>query len=434
MTTPTPHQQKAANAILDRLTSGGQCVLAGYAGTGKSFTTGYIAKTLVDARYSVMAVTHAHKALAVLSDNLPSDVTTSTMFSALGWRINGRTQSVVETGRHKLTGVDILLVDEASMIDQRMYQSVQRYTEMLGISVLWIGDPAQLPPVGEDGRIPPVFALVEEQYRLQEIVRQGEDSPIIAASMYVRRCLESSTRPDIYEMQAKAPGGAIQITTGGIADVAQTMISAIDHGLDARAIGWTNKSVERVNSIVSRHYHPPGTERLVNGDPVTFGSTLVVNDKPMVSTDAMGVVESASRVESHGCMEIPCLSVAVTVGGTQHTVSTPCDISDYSAKLRKIKRQFSQVKSAEKSASHDKIGELLERRDQLAMIIGQCQADYADLRHVYASTAHKAQGSTFDVAVIDWQDMQRNSNNEMLSRLLYVAVTRPSQFLIIIDG
>lgn len=433
------HQQQAAAPILQTLTSQAsdihQVVLAGYAGSGKTYTTNYIATKLVDAGYTVLAVTHAHKALAVLSSNLPDCVETATMFSALGWRVNEKTGIPIESGRHKLIGVDVLIVDEASMIDKRMYDSVQKLSLNLGFKVLWIGDAAQLPPVGEDDLTPPVFALVEKQYRLNEVVRQAKDSPIIKASMYVRKCLEQSERPDIHAMQlAAGDGDAIQITTGGAPAIASFVQSAIEHGLDCRSVGFTNKSVNTINSMVSRYFHPPGSPRIAKNDPVTFGSSLIKENRTLAPTDAIGTVLSVDLIDSHGCIEIPCISVSLQLhGGKEVECITPADIDSYGTKLRSWKRQLSSCNSAAKKASDPaKISELYERRDQLAVLIGKCSEDYADLRHTYASTAHKSQGSTFDVAVIDWQDLQKSNDVSMICRLLYVAVTRPSKYLVVV--
>lgn len=435
--TLSPHQQQAATPILRILTNQEigvhQCALAGFAGSGKTFLAGFIAKALLEANYSVLAITHAHKALSVITSKLPSGVETATVFSALGWRVNTKTGIPTESGQHKLIGVDVLIVDEASMIDQRMYNSIQRLSENLGFKILFIGDPAQLPPVGFDES--PVFNLVEKQFRLTEIVRQQKDSPIIKASMYVRHCLEKLERPDIHAMQlAAGDGDAIQITTGGVSAIASFVQSAIEHNLDCRSIGFTNKSVNQVNDIVSRYFHPPGSPRIAANDPVTFGSSMIKDNVTIAPTDSIGIAKHVEYIASYGCLEIECLKIKLVLDGDKHVECiTPADIDSYGSKLRNWKKQLSSCNSAAKQASDPvKITELYDRVEQLATLIETCSDDYADLRHTYASTAHKAQGSTFDVAVIDWQDLQRSSNIAMLCRLLYVAVTRPSKYLVVV--
>lgn len=432
-----PQQAAAAASILRILTgqdpNSHQCILAGYAGTGKSFTTGRIAKALLEAKYSVLAVTHAHKALSVLSDFLPQQIETATVFSALGWRVNTKTGIPTESGRHKLVGVDVLIVDEASMIDTMMYESFQRLARSLGFKILFIGDPAQLPPVGFNES--PVFNLIENQFRLTEIARQEDGSPIIKASMYVRGCLDRLERPDIHAMQeAAGDGDAVQITTGGVLAIASFVQSAIEHGMQCRSIGFTNKSVNQVNDIVSRHFHPPGSPRIAVNDPVTFGTSFIEGNATIANTDAMGTALSVTNKASYGCMEIDCLSVEIKMNcGKIVECITPSDIDDYGSKTRRWAGQLRSCNNAlKKEQDSEKLAALYTRITDLSTILEECKEDYADLRHTYASTAHKAQGSTFDVAVIDWQDLQRSSDIAMLCRLLYVAVTRPSKYLVVV--
>lgn len=50
-----------------------------------------------------------------------------------------------------------------------------------------------------------------------------------------------------------------------------------------------------------------------------------------------------------------------------------------------------------------------------------------DLRAVYASSIHKAQGSTYDTVFIDLADIGRNWNASDVARLLYVGLSRAAK-------
>ena len=50
---------------------------------------------------------------------------------------------------------------------------------------------------------------------------------------------------------------------------------------------------------------------------------------------------------------------------------------------------------------------------------------FAPLRHGYATTIFKAQGSTFDSVIVDWTDLNRFREDRAFVRALYVAATRP---------
>jgi len=57
---------------------------------------------------------------------------------------------------------------------------------------------------------------------------------------------------------------------------------------------------------------------------------------------------------------------------------------------------------------------------------------FANLRHAYAITTHKSQGSTFDIAIVDLKDMAKMRTAFQFNRGLYVAATRPSKHLAIV--
>jgi exodeoxyribonuclease-5 len=51
------------------------------------------------------------------------------------------------------------------------------------------------------------------------------------------------------------------------------------------------------------------------------------------------------------------------------------------------------------------------------------------VRHSYAITAHRAQGSTYEAVFVDWRDILTNRNRGEAFRCLYVACTRPKKEL-----
>lgn len=421
MDTLTTMQRAAATSILERLADQGQyqCVLAGYAGSGKTYTVQRIAKVLLESRYRVVGITHTAKALSVLAANMPAGVVTMTIYRALGWRIDGRTQNTLRGG-HRLAGFDVIIVDESSMVDADMYRSLQRAAGDAGARILWVGDPAQLPPISESNELSPVFSQVEGQYRLTEVVRQSEGSPIIRASMYLRECLERSEAPCIDKLRDRADSEMVEITSGGTYGASMSSISAIESGLDSRVIAWTNRAVNASAGIIANHFHPHGSPRVIAGDPVMFATRL--GDK--IATDELGIVLEQQDEIVHGPLELECLPVKVRLdSGVIADVFTPVDIDRFLNDMGTLTRELAAAKRAEKA------GEKTDRVLRVGTALQECREAYANLRHVYSLTAHKAQGSTFDVACVDWSDISGNMDRAMTCRLLYVACTRPSQFL-----
>jgi len=62
------------------------------------------------------------------------------------------------------------------------------------------------------------------------------------------------------------------------------------------------------------------------------------------------------------------------------------------------------------------------------------QQSLAQLQSVYCLTVHRSQGSTFQTTFLDLPDIRRREKTNLLEaqQMLYVAVTRPSQRLIVV--
>ena len=74
---------------------------------------------------------------------------------------------------------NFIIVDECSMVPENMFEDLMRY---MGIYVIFLGDPAQIPPIGTKDN----FLLREPHVLLDEIMRQALDNEIIKFSMDVR--------------------------------------------------------------------------------------------------------------------------------------------------------------------------------------------------------------------------------------------------------
>lgn len=77
-----------------------------------------------------------------------------------------------------LRDADLLIIDECSMVGQSMAEDLLYFE----VPILVLGDPAQLPPVGEPG----YFTKEKPDILLTDIHRQARDNPIIAMATAVR--------------------------------------------------------------------------------------------------------------------------------------------------------------------------------------------------------------------------------------------------------
>src|SRR5512144_924408 len=153
----TPDQAQAADQIRAWLAQGEPTVvLGGYAGTGKTFTVTALLKGYLNRRPLVVTAP-THKAVHVLRgmglpENPPA-LRYTTIHSVLGlqpiYDVNTGEQRLRQTGPVDLPRNALLVVDECSMVGRELYAHLWRAAAQWQAQVLFVGDPAQLPPVKE---------------------------------------------------------------------------------------------------------------------------------------------------------------------------------------------------------------------------------------------------------------------------------------------
>jgi len=79
-----------------------------------------------------------------------------------------------------LNAADLLIVDEVSMVDERMGEDLCSF----GIPILVLGDPAQLPPVAASQGY---FTRNEPDFMLTEVHRQAQGSPVLKLATIIRK-------------------------------------------------------------------------------------------------------------------------------------------------------------------------------------------------------------------------------------------------------
>jgi hypothetical protein len=146
----------------------------GFAGTGKSTLALEIGSW---ARSPVYAC-FTGKAASVLRER--GEVPAITLHSLLYASVYDReTDTFHHTRRPRDPGIDLLVIDEASMVDQRLGADVVA----LRVPTLVLADPFQLPPISGTG----FFMRVRPDARLSEIHRQAQGHPIVGFADRIRR-------------------------------------------------------------------------------------------------------------------------------------------------------------------------------------------------------------------------------------------------------
>ena len=117
-------------------------------------------------------------------------------------------------------------------------------------------------------------------------------------------------------------------------------------------------------------------------------------------------ITSISKTDSNGCARIQCDN-----GGSYKVFLTPFTYTKRLNELADIAKKTVNPK---------------ERREKWKEFFN-FKNSILDIRDIYASTVHSAQGSTYRNVYIDLRDLWTCPNKRELQRLLYVAVSRAKE-------
>lgn len=152
----TPDQARAVAELTAAILRGDRvCRLLGYAGTGKSFSVVRLLKNFAEQR-PVLLTAPTNKAAAVLramAEELGGKSKATTIHKVLGLRPEVDT----DRGRCVLRSVKtpdipdgaLIVIDECSMIDSALLRFILKGAQDANAQILFVGDPAQLPPIFE---------------------------------------------------------------------------------------------------------------------------------------------------------------------------------------------------------------------------------------------------------------------------------------------
>lgn len=442
-------------------------VLEGYAGTGKTFLVARLLGALRGLKIAVAAPTN--KAVRVLRDKLieaqvsvadegdpdlkPRErpktpllgCTCRSIHALLGMKLkemdNGQQEAVAERDS-SIRDYDVVVIDECSMLDETLFKKT--VMERGQARVLFVGDPAQLPPVKAAG-ISPAFDRVNLKVRLSDVVRQAADNPIIRLSIRLRQLIEANVKATAMALHEVLPA----IDTGPKAALCagspQTLVDwylaqrADDPDSDTRIIAFTNDRVQMYNRILHHQLYGDTPTQFVSGETVIVHTQCEaewINEdglpQPMrlITSDELTVVESTQKAHPF----YPHIAAnRLVLRGMDGRRYRSWIATDEAALNRDISACFSEwrtLKMESERAGNDAERTRIKEQASHASAKGWAlRRAFAPLRHAYAITCHKSQGSTFDCALVDFTDLSRMTDPFQFNRALYVAVTRSREFL-----
>ena len=393
-------------------------VLKGYAGTGKTFTVKELVKRF---KGRIVFTAPTNKATKVLRATLKTPEYSPecrTIYSLLGLRLepNGEVKELkVPDDPIDLSQFRLVVVDEGSMVNKQVLGHIQdALRQCKGLRVLFMGDAAQLPPVGEIRS--PIWDF-KNMATLTKVMRH--DNQILKLATAIREVVDSPT-PSLRIMTDndgsegiwKVPKEAMRRIIYAHAE-AENLTSGL-----TKIIAWRNVTVDAYNSLARAAIFGDEARRSpwLPGDRLIFTEPVKdFNDEVVATTDDEGLVERVIEEYHpiHG--DVKCFRLTVQIDDGPLVVAYAVHRDGQEA----FTRRAGELAAAARSNPR--------RWEEF----WNFKESFHQCRRAYAITAHRSQGSTYDTALVDYQDILLNRNRPEAFRCLYVACTRPRKVLVL---
>jgi len=296
-------------------------VLIGYAGTGKSYTINRVVEHCLSVmpilRFAMTAPTHkAVRVLKATSEN-PDDFLFSTIHSLLGLQQDVTSKGKVIYTRDplsipdKIRNVDILIVDEASMLNAELFDHLINFQKRLSFKLIFVGDAKQINPIGEE-KSNPFISTVQQKHdmkviTLSKIVRQAGENPIIDYATAIR----SNQKYDLNSADKGDTGiSCIGKTMFALAPILEKYFLSEEFKANpdyVKIIAWRNQTVDEFNRVVRQMvYKKKVLPKILEGE-------YLVADKPIVKWDVkanrwasiINTNEEMTVTRIHGVIDYP---------------------------------------------------------------------------------------------------------------------------------
>ena len=323
-----------------------------------------------------------------------------------------------------LKDIDLIVIDEASMINKALFKVIDELVPA-NIKILFVGDPYQLPPIGEDRS---VTMDITRQTLLTEIIRNKNE--ILEQILEVKgtigvfgKSLEVKTRPlngsSATAKVYKIPQTLVKRESGRIIEELVSSNKLLDSNY-FKIIAWRNETVLNWNHLVRNFlWGSSQSELWLPGDRCVIASPIkedLTEGRTVATVDDEGVIIDLEVCTHPVYQEVKVFTMSIALddkASIKAYVIHPEGLMPY------------------KSILNEKL--LTAKRDRTKWpSFYNFKNSFNDVRHGYAITAHRSQGSTYNQVLVDMSDILLNRNRVEALKCLYVAMSRPTDRLIIV--
>jgi exodeoxyribonuclease-5 len=476
--------------------------LQGYAGTGKTTITKFIVQYLNTKLKGYRAVSPTHRAKEVLQDSIGEKA--YTLASILGLKpgveldnFNLDDKIFTQQAEDKVPAGGLLIIDEASMVNDALYDFILSTAASKGTKVLFIGDDAQLKPVGQRATAKP-FRRDTSISKLTKVMRTADGNPMPSEVLQKIRDNQNSTTDQfkhVTMLNSKGEGIVFLDKALAFDEVIQkefTIQKLLKNRFAVRAVAYTNKRVRQLNDTIRANMFGFGADKFHEGEMVLMYENLYYNSGEKDYDYPNGSDNVIKKVTPRNDKQIvnPATGKVYTVKGWElvsarakddsprdntlfvadMNVVDPEYLKDLNALfLAAIKPGISRQERAAAWSRYYQMSSAYLLMDDVYMYndkvytskesvanqvkqdnpsLSSKQVDYQvsrlkmkdkSLDYSYAHTIHKSQGGTYDKVLVDENDINKargfsNADYQMVNQLKYVAFSRSSKQTIVLSS
>ena len=447
---PTADQGELINRMSEFLFDNSErkvFVLKGYAGTGKTSFIKTLVKTIPACGFTFSLLAPTGRAAKVITDY--TSVSANTIHRSIYEITPAKGGAIKVKLSNNKEERKVFIVDEASMISSGDDKSLLKGRNLLndlfnyvfetkGCCLIFIGDTAQLPPVGEMKSIALDENYLEYNYRakvffveLKEVVRQAQNSGILMNATSLRILIGKSASEPVLKSE-------------GFKDVEQLFNDSLKDNLEKHYSGKKSSEtliVCRSNKQANRYNNFIRSSLLGFEDVINSGDRLMVvkNNYYWLEKDS-----STGFIANGDVIKIKkVLDIEKKFGFNYATVNI--EFTDYPGEgelevkllLDTINSESPSLNQVDFKKLFDEVYNSFNKKIKASARLSSTYTDpyfnALQVKFSYAVTCHKAQGGQWPTVFVDAGYMNEAMYNTEYLRWLYTAVTRATSRLLFVN-